>query len=64
MHTWNNTQAKDGGAWSSIVWGVPYEYISTQTPAKVSDLRAKYDVIVFGRAAAAAIPPASQRNAM
>ena len=27
--------------------GVPYDYMSTQTVAKIDDLRAKYDVILF-----------------
>jgi Zinc carboxypeptidase len=48
MHTWNNTQAEGWWRLEFDRLGVPYEYISTQTPAKVSDLRAKYDVIVFG----------------
>jgi hypothetical protein len=48
MHTWNNTQAEGWWRLEFDRLGVPYEYISTQTPAKIGDLRAKYDVIVFG----------------
>jgi hypothetical protein len=47
MHTWLNTQAE---GWWRVEFDrlhVPYDYISTQTPAKMGDLRSKYDVIVF-----------------
>jgi hypothetical protein len=47
MHTWSSTQAEGWWRLEFDRLGVPYEYISTQTPAKVADLRAKYDVIVF-----------------
>ncbi|MFN2532233.1 MAG: M14 family zinc carboxypeptidase [Pyrinomonadaceae bacterium] len=58
MHTWVGTQ--DEG-WYRIGFdqlGVPFTYISTQDAAKDSNLRAKYDVILFapvGRGAAAII---------
>jgi hypothetical protein len=48
MHTWNNTQAE---GWWRVEFDrlkIPYDYISTQVPAKIPDLRAKYDVIIFG----------------
>ncbi len=48
MHTWNNTQAEGWWRLEFDRLGVPYEYINVQTPAKISDLRSKYDVIVFG----------------
>ena len=47
VHTWTNTQ-NDG--WFRIAFersGVPYDYISDQKLKEISDLRAKYDVIVF-----------------
>ena len=47
MHTWLDTQPE--GWWRVALDNlhVPYEYISTQTVAADSDLRAKYDVILF-----------------
>jgi len=54
VHTWIGTQ--DEGWWRLELdrLKVPYDYISTQTVAKTTDLNAKYDVILFppvGRAA-------------
>jgi Zinc carboxypeptidase len=48
MHTWLDTQAE--GWWRLALDNlhVPYSYISTQTVAAEPDLRAKYDVILFG----------------
>ena len=47
VHTWLSTQAE--GWWRIALdnLGIPYDYISTQTVSKVSDLNAKYDVILF-----------------
>jgi hypothetical protein len=47
VHTWISTQAE--GWWRMALdnLGVPYDYISTQTVSKTSDLNAKYDVILF-----------------
>jgi hypothetical protein len=47
MHTWLSTQTE--GWWREAFdkLQVPYDYISTQTVSRESDLRAKYDVIVF-----------------
>ena len=55
VHTWINTQ--DEGWWRQTfdLRGVPFAYISTQTLGKESDLKSKYDVILFppvGRASA------------
>jgi hypothetical protein len=55
MHTWLGTQTE--GWWREAFdhEKVPYDYISTQTVAKMDDLRSKYDVIIFapvGRASA------------
>jgi hypothetical protein len=58
MHTWINTQ--DEGWWRLAFdnLSVPFEYISTQDLTSDSDLRGKYDVILFppvGRASGQAI---------
>ena len=47
VHTWLSTQAE--GWWRIALdnLAIPYDYISTQTVAKISDLNAKYDVILF-----------------
>jgi hypothetical protein len=47
MHTWLDTQPE--GWWRVALDNlhVPYTYISTQTVAAESDLRSKYDVILF-----------------
>jgi hypothetical protein len=55
VHTWINTQ--DEGWWRQTLdlRGVPFAYISTQALGKESDLKSKYDVILFppvGRASA------------
>ncbi len=48
MHTWLSTQTE--GWWRMALdrLQVKYDYISTQDVAKLGDLRAKYDVILFG----------------
>jgi hypothetical protein len=47
VHTWLSTQTE--GWWRLALDNlkIPYGYISTQTIAKVDDLNAKYDVILF-----------------
>jgi hypothetical protein len=47
VHTWLSTQTE--GWWRIALdnLGIPYDYISTQTVAKIGDLNAKYDVILF-----------------
>ncbi len=47
MHTWLDTQPE--GWWRLALDNlhVPYTYISTQTVAAESDLRSKYDVVLF-----------------
>lgn len=55
MHTWLRTQTE--GWWRQALDNlhVPYDYISTQDVSKETDLRSKYDVIIFapvGRASA------------
>ena len=47
VHTWLSTQME--GWWRLALdnLGIPYDYMSTQTLAKIDDLNAKYDVILF-----------------
>ena len=47
MHTWTATQTE--GWWREAFdkLGVPYDYINTQTVSQLSDVHAKYDVIIF-----------------
>jgi Zinc carboxypeptidase len=47
LHTWLGTQAEGWWRQEFDRLHVPYDYINTQTVAK-TELRAKYDVIVFG----------------
>lgn len=47
MHTWLATQTEGWWRYAFDKEGVPFDYINVQTVAKESDLRAKYDVIVF-----------------
>jgi hypothetical protein len=47
MHTWYSTQPE---GWWRVEFDrlkIPFDYISTQTASATSDLRAKYDVIIF-----------------
>jgi hypothetical protein len=47
VHTWLSTQTE--GWWRLALddLKIPYDYMSTQTLAKIDDLNAKYDVILF-----------------
>jgi hypothetical protein len=47
VHTWLSTQTE--GWWRLALddLNIPYDYLSTQTIAKMDDLNAKYDVILF-----------------
>lgn len=47
MHTWLSTQTEGWWRQALDTMHVPYDYISTQTVAKESDLNSKYDVILF-----------------
>ncbi len=47
MHTWLATQTEGWWRYAFDSAGIPFDYISTQTAAKESDLRSKYDVIIF-----------------
>jgi hypothetical protein len=48
MHTWLGTQTEGWWRMALDKLHVPYDYISTQDVAKDGNLRAKYDVILFG----------------
>ncbi len=48
VHTWQNTQNE---GWVRLAFDgakIPYDYISDQKLREIADLRAKYDVILFG----------------
>jgi hypothetical protein len=48
MHTWLSTQTEGWWRMALDKLHVPYSYISTQDVSRESNLRAKYDVILFG----------------
>ncbi|MGE5236049.1 MAG: M14 family zinc carboxypeptidase [Acidobacteriota bacterium] len=47
LHTWLSTQAEGWYRLALEELGVPYDYLSTQDVAHESDLRARYDVVIF-----------------
>jgi hypothetical protein len=47
MHTWLDTQTEGWWRMALDKLHVPYSYISTQDAARIDNLRAKYDVILF-----------------
>ncbi len=54
LHAWHGTQTEGWWRLAFDKQQVPYDYISTQDVAKIADLNAKYDVIVFPPARASA----------
>jgi hypothetical protein len=48
MHTWLGTQTEGWWRMALDEMKIPFDYISTQDVAKIGNLRAKYDVILFG----------------
>lgn len=48
VHTWTNTQNEGWVRLALEAAKVPYEYISDQKVGQISDLRSKYDVILWG----------------
>jgi len=58
VHTWLSTQTE--GWWRLALdnLDIPYDYMSTQAIAKIDDLTAKYDVIVFPPVGSASSPTA------
>src|SRR5712664_3118610 len=58
VHTWLSTQTE--GWWRLALdnLGIPYDYMSTQAIAKIDDLNAKYEVILFPPVGFASSPTA------
>jgi Zinc carboxypeptidase len=48
LHQWTSTQAEGWWRQAFDVYGIPYDYIDPQAIRNTPDLRARYDVIVFG----------------
>jgi hypothetical protein len=48
LHQWSGTQTEGWWRQAFDVYGVPFDYIDPETVKKTPNLRAKYDVIVFG----------------
>jgi hypothetical protein len=48
LHQWSNTQTEGWWRQAFDLYGVPYDYIDPKTIHDTPDLRAKYDVIIFG----------------
>ena len=48
LHQWTNTQTEGWWRQAFDVYKIPYDYIDPQTIRNTADLRAKYDVIIFG----------------
>jgi Zinc carboxypeptidase len=48
LHQWTNTQTEGWWRQAFDVYAVPYDYIDPRTIHEAADLRAKYDVIIFG----------------
>jgi hypothetical protein len=48
LHQWTNTQTEGWWRQAFDVNGIPFDYIDPETVRKTPDLRAKYDVIIFG----------------
>ena len=48
LHQWTNTQTEGWWRQAFDIYGVPFDYIDPEAVKNTPDLRAKYDVIVFG----------------
>lgn len=48
VHTWTNTQNEGWFRLAMDASKVPYDYISDQKVGQIADLRAKYDVLIWG----------------
>jgi len=48
LHTWNSTQTEGWWRQAFDVYQVPYDYIDPKFIRDTANLRAKYDVIIFG----------------
>jgi hypothetical protein len=48
LHQWTNTQTEGWWRQAFDLYGIPFDYIDPEAVRKTPNLRAKYDVIVFG----------------
>jgi hypothetical protein len=48
LHQWTSTQTEGWWRQAFDSYGIPYDYIDPETVKKAANLRAKYDVIIFG----------------
>jgi zinc carboxypeptidase len=48
LHQWSSTQTEGWWRQAFDLYRVPYDYIDPDTIRRTADLRAKYDVIIFG----------------
>ena len=48
LHPWTNTQTEGWWRQAFDIYQIPYDYIDPKAIAPTADLRAKYDVIIFG----------------
>jgi len=48
LHQWANTQTEGWWRQAFDVYGIPFDYIDPKAVHDTTDLRAKYDVIIFG----------------
>jgi len=48
LHQWNATQTEGWWRQAFDTYGIPYDYIDPKAIKDTADLRAKYDVIIFG----------------
>jgi hypothetical protein len=48
LHSWTNTQTEGWWRQAFDLYKIPFDYIDPQTIKATADLRAKYDVIIFG----------------
>ena len=48
LHQWTSTQTEGWWRQAFDIYGIPYDYIDPETVKKTPNLRAKYDVIIFG----------------
>ncbi len=48
LHTWTSTQTEGWWRQAFDVYGLPFDYIDPKAIRDTPDLRAKYDVIIFG----------------
>jgi hypothetical protein len=54
LHQWTNTQTEGWWRQAFDLYGIPYDYIDPKAIRDTSNLRARYDVIIFGPGGSAA----------